>query len=144
MPLNISYEDLINGYRELFAKIYTWQAVGDRWLSNVRHRGKHRVVPKNPAGREGEHNHVDDPNREWLQKPLGRPKPHLLAATFKIAKYYLLGGSAKRKFAWRMMWNTLKLAPGALLQTLSYMAYFIHLREYADKVVAKEYKFDYA
>ncbi|MBK9973353.1 MAG: B12-binding domain-containing radical SAM protein [Planctomycetes bacterium] len=144
VPLNISYEDLINGYRELFARIYTWEAVGDRWLSNVRQWGKHRLVPKNPAGREGEHNHVDDPKRQWLQKPMGRPKPHLLAATFKIAKYYLLGGSAKRKFAWRMMWNTFKLAPSALLQTFSYMAYFIHLREYADKVVAKEYKFDYA
>ena len=43
----------------------------------------------------------------------------------------------------RMLWGTLKYAPAALMQTVSYLAYFIHLREYADKVVAKEYKFNY-
>jgi hypothetical protein len=29
-------------------------------------------------------------------------------------------------------------------QTFSYLAYFIHLREYADKVVAREWTFNYA
>ncbi len=38
--------------------------------------------------------------------------------------------------------TTIRL-PRAMPQTFSYLAYFIHLREYADKVVAKEWKFNY-
>lgn len=142
-PLQMSYEELINGYRELFARIYTWEAVGDRWLANVKQWGRKRDVVKN-VGKAGDKSPADDPTRKWIQKPLGRPKLHLLVATMMILKYYFAGGKDKRRFGFRMLWNTLKLAPSALLQTLNYMAYFIHLREYADRVVAKEYRFDYA
>ena len=40
--------------------------------------------------------------------------------------------------------GTLTRLPAAIPQTVSYLAYFIHLREYADKVVAREWKFNYA
>ncbi|MBK8206351.1 MAG: B12-binding domain-containing radical SAM protein [Planctomycetes bacterium] len=141
-PLQMSYEELINGYRELFARIYTWEAVGDRWLANVRQWGRKRIIPAH-IGKAGEKSFADAPERKWLQKPLGRFKFQLVLATLMILKYYFAGGKAKRRFAFRMLWNTLKLAPSALLQTLNYMAYFIHLREYADRVVAKQYRFDY-
>ena len=124
-PLRMSYEALIDGYRELFQRIYTWQAVGDRWLDNVEQWGNH----------EG---------RRFIQKPLGRFRPFLLKQTAMIAWYYLTGGRQRLGFAWRMLWGTLRRAPSALFQTVAYMAYFIHLREYADRVVAREYKFDYA
>lgn len=142
-PLQMSYEELINGYRELFARIYTWEAVGDRWISNVKQWGKHRDVPAH-IGKAGEKSPADDPTRKWLQAPLGRFKFQLVLATLMIFKYYFANGRDRRRFAFKMLWNTLKYAPSALLQTVNYMAYFIHLREYADRVVAKQYRFDYA
>ena len=33
--------------------------------------------------------------------------------------------------------------PRALPQTVNYLAYFIHLREYTEQVVAKEWSFNY-
>ena len=124
-PLQLSYEELINGYRELFQRIYTWNAVGDRWLSNVEQWGKYRERP-------------------FIQKPLGRIRPGMALQTMKIFRYYLTGGSEHRRFAFRMIWGTLRRSPRTLHQTVAYLAYFIHLREYSDRVVSKEYKFDYA
>ena len=34
-PVCMSYPDLVNGYRTLFTKLYTLDAIGDRWLANV-------------------------------------------------------------------------------------------------------------
>ena len=124
-PLQMTYGELITGYRELFQRIYTWGALGDRWLANVEQWGKH-------------------PERPFIQKPLGRFRPFLILQTLRIFRYYLTGGSEHRRFARRMLWGTLRRAPRTLHQTIAYLAYFIHLREYADRVVAKEYKFDYA
>ena len=124
-PLQLSYDELIEGYRKLFQRIYTWDALGDRWLANVEQWGKHPELP-------------------FIQKPLGRYRPFLLKQTFMIFRYYLTGGSQRRRFARRMLWGTLRRAPRTLHQTVSYLAYFIHLHEYASRVVAKEYKFDYA
>lgn len=125
-PLQMSYEELIDGYRELFQRIYTWEAVGDRWLSNVEQWGRRRS------------------GRPFIQKPLGRLRPKLIGQTLKIFRYYLSGDNARRRFAARMLWGTLRRSPGTLHQTVAYLACFIHLREYADRVVAKDYKFDYA
>jgi radical SAM superfamily enzyme YgiQ (UPF0313 family) len=124
-PKQLSYDELIDGYRELFQRIYTWEALGDRWLANVEQWGK-------------------GSGRPFIQKPLGRLRPFLLRQSWMIARYYLTGGPEHRRFAWRMLWGTLRRAPKTLPQTGSYLAYFIHLREYTDKVIAKEYKFDYA
>jgi len=124
-PLRMSYEGLIDGYGELFERLYTWDAVGDRWLDNVEQWGKFKERP-------------------FIQKPLGRFRPFLLKQTSMIFWYYLTGGPGRLRFALRMLWGTLRRAPRALFQTIAYLAYFIHLREYADRVVAKEYKFDYA
>ena len=124
-PLQMSYDALITGYRELFQRIYTWDAMGDRWLANVEQWGKY-------------------PDRPFIQKPLGRLRPLLIRQTLMIFRYYLTGGSQHRRFALRMLWGTLRRAPRTLHQTVAYLAYFIHLREYADRVIAKEYKFDYA
>ncbi len=124
-PKQLSYDELIDGYRELFQRIYTWDALGDRWLANVDQWGKRA-------------------NRPFIQKPLGQLRPFLLRQTWMIARYYLTGGRDHRRFAWRMLWGTLRRAPRTLPQTASYLAYFIHLREYTDRVIAKEYKFDYA
>jgi radical SAM superfamily enzyme YgiQ (UPF0313 family) len=142
-PLKMSYEELVTGYRELFLRSYTWDAIGERWLNNVKQWGKKRDVPRFPGKKEDEPNPADDPNRKWIQKPLGRPRAHLLLATIMILKYYFCGGREKRNFALKMMWGTLKLAPSAFMQTMNYLAYFIHLREYADKVVARDAKFNY-
>ena len=43
-----------------------------------------------------------------------------------------------------MIWGTLRRSPRTVHQTVAYLAYFIHLREYTDQVVAKEARFDYA
>jgi hypothetical protein len=139
-PTCMSYEQLIDGYRELFARLYTWEAVGDRWLANVRQWGKHADYLDAPPDRAGK----KATRRPWIQKPLGRKQPSLLLATFKIFRYYFANGRERRRFAMRMLWGTLDLAPAALMQTISYLAYFIHLREYTDQVIAREYRFDYA
>jgi radical SAM superfamily enzyme YgiQ (UPF0313 family) len=143
-PLKMTYEELVTGYRDLFLRSYTWDAIGERWLNNVRQWGKKRDVPPFPGKKPEDPNPADDPNRKWIQKPLGRPKFHLLLATLMILRYYFGGGREKRNFALKMMWGTLKLAPSAFMQTMNYLAYFIHLREYADKVVARDAKFNYA
>ena len=124
-PLQMSYDELITGYRNLFQRIYTWEAIGDRWLANVEQWGKH-------------------PQRPFIQKPLGRLRPFLIKQTLMIFRYYLTGGRRHQRFALRMLWGTLRRAPRTLHQTVAYLAYFIHLREYTDRVVAKEYRFDYA
>jgi hypothetical protein len=43
-----------------------------------------------------------------------------------------------------MIGTTLARLPAAVPQTFSYLAYFIHLREYADKIVARDWAFNYA
>ena len=142
-PKKMTYEELVTGYRDLFLRAYTWDAIGERWLNNVKQWGPKRDTPPFPGKKEGERSPADDPTRKWIQKPLGRPRLHLLFATLLILKYYFAGGKEKRNFALKMMWNTLKLQPAAFMQTMNYLAYFIHLREYADKVVARDVKFNY-
>jgi radical SAM superfamily enzyme YgiQ (UPF0313 family) len=142
-PLKMTYDELVTGYRDLFLRAYTWDAIGERWLNNVKQWGPKRDVPTVPGKKEGDKNPVDDPHRKWIQKPLGRPRPHLLLATLMILKYYFAGGREKRNFALKMLWGTLKFQPAAIMQTFNYLAYFIHLREYADKVVAHDVKFNY-
>lgn len=124
-PMQMSYDELISGYRELFARIYTWEALGDRWLANVEQWSKY-------------------PDRPFIQKPLGRFRPFLALQTMRIFRYYLTGGSGHRRFMWRMLWGTLRRTPRTLHQTVAYLAYFIHLREYTDQIVSKEARFDYA
>ena len=101
----------------LFERLYTWKAVGDRWLDNVEQWGKYK-------------------DRKFIQKPLGRFHPFIVVQTLMIFRYYLTGGTERMKFAMRMLWGTLWRAPLAMFQTVAYLAYFIHLREYADRVVA--------
>lgn len=144
-PLKMSYGQLISGYRALFERIYTWDKIGERWLANVQQWGRKRLTfdgfgPLSKKASVG----VNGEKFKWWQKPLGRPKPQLLRAALMILRYYFCGGKDKRDFALRMFWGTLKRAPTAILQSLGYLAYFIHLREYTDKVVAQEAKFDYA
>ncbi len=142
-PKNMTYDELVTGYRDLFIRSYTWDAIGERWLNNVKQWGPKRIVPPYPGKKESDKNPVDDPHRKWIQKPLGRPRPQLLLATLLILKYYFAGGREKRNFALKMLWGTLKYQPAAIMQTFNYLAYFIHLREYADKVVARDVKFNY-
>jgi hypothetical protein len=139
----MTYDELVHGYRDLFSRIYTWDAIGERWLANVKQWGPKRDTPPFPGKKKGEKSPADEPSRKWLQAPLGRFKFHLILATMMILKYYFAGGKEKRNFALKMFWGTLKHQPSAILQTLNYLAYFIHLREYADKVVAKDIKFNY-
>jgi hypothetical protein len=42
-----------------------------------------------------------------------------------------------------MLRGTLAIYPRALPQTISYLAYFIHLREYAERVIAQDWRFNY-
>ena len=118
------YDELVNGYRTLFARLYTFEAIGRRWLSNVE---AWRAVP----------------GRRWLQQPLGRFRPFMILQTLLILRWYVARPS-RLAFFCRMVAGTLTRLPAALPQTISYLAYFIHLREYADKVVAREWSFNYA
>jgi hypothetical protein len=120
----MSYDELVNGYRTLFTRLYTFDAIGDRWLANVK---AWRSVP----------------GRRWLQQPLGRWRPFMLIQTLLILRWYMARPS-RFMFFCRMIVGTLTRLPAAIPQTVSYLAYFIHLREYADKVVAREWKFNYA
>jgi hypothetical protein len=122
-PVCMPYEKLINGYRDLFVRIYTLEALGDRWLANV---GQWATVK----------------SRRWIQKPLGRLRPFVVVQFAFILQWYISRPSRLR-FLIRMVVGTLKRRPGALGQTFNYLAYFIHLREYADRVVAKEWRFNY-
>jgi radical SAM superfamily enzyme YgiQ (UPF0313 family) len=121
-PICMTYEELVNGYRELFARVYTLDALGDRWLSNV------------AQWNTGE--------RPWIQRPLGRWRPFMAVQLFYILLWYLRRPSRARFLA-RMIRGTLAMHPRALPQTISYLAYFIHLHEYAEKVVAREWRFNY-
>ena len=123
-PICMPYDELVNGYRTLFTRLYTLDAIGERWLANVE---AWRSVP----------------GRRWLQKPLGRFRPFMLVQTLLILRWYVARPS-RFAFLCRMIVGTLRKLPAAVPQTVSYLAYFIHLREYADKVVAREWKFNYA
>jgi len=122
-PTCMSYEELVNGYRELFTRLYTLKAIGDRWLANIE---QWRTVPSRP----------------WIQRPLGRFRLFMIVQTFLIFRWYAARPS-RLAFLCRMLAGTLRRVPRALPQTVSYLAYFIHLREYAEKVVAKEWTFSY-
>jgi hypothetical protein len=122
-PVCMSYAELVEGYRALFTRVYDLKATGDRWLANI------------DAWRTA--------NWPWVQKPLGRPRPFLLLQTWRIFRWYFTRPS-RLAFLVRMLAGTLARLPRAVPQTISYLAYFIHLREYADKVVAKEWHFSYA
>ena len=102
-PLKMSYEELVGGYRDLFLRAYTWDAIGERWLNNVKQWGSKRDVPTVPGKKDTDKNPVDDPHRKWIQKPLGRPRLHLIFATLLIFKYYFAGGKEKRNFALKMI-----------------------------------------
>ena len=120
-PTCMPYGDMVNGYRALFTRLYTFEAIGDRWLANV------------DSWR----------SRAWQQKPLGRFRPFMLVQTLMILCWYVARPS-RFAFFCRMIAGTLTRLPAAVPQTISYLAYFIHLREYADKVVAQEWRFNYA
>lgn len=122
-PVCMSYGELVNGYRALFTRLYELDAIGDRWLANVE---QWRA----------------EPTRPWIQKPLGHIRPFLILQTLLIFRWYVARPS-RFAFLCRMLAGTLARLPRALPQTVSYLAYFIHLREYADKVVAKEWQFSY-
>jgi len=122
-PVCMRYDELVDGYRDLFTRVYTFEAMGDRWLANV---SQWRAV-------EG---------RPWAQKPLGRTRPFLIVQLALILKWYLARPSRVAFFC-RMIVGTLTRVPRALPQTFNYLACFIHLREYADQVVAKEWRFNY-
>jgi hypothetical protein len=67
----------------------------------------------------------------------------MLMQTLLILRWYVVRPS-RFAFFCRMILGTLTRLPAAVPQTFSYLAYFIHLREYADKVVAREWRFNYA
>ncbi|PYR44474.1 MAG: hypothetical protein DMF93_00180, partial [Acidobacteria bacterium] len=123
-PVCMRYDELIDGYRTLFNRLYTLDAIGERWLANV---DAWRSVP----------------GRTWLQKPLGRWRPFMLVQMLLILRWYVARPS-RLAFFCRMIAGTVTRLPAAVPQTFSYLAYFIHLREYADKVVSREWRFNYA
>jgi radical SAM superfamily enzyme YgiQ (UPF0313 family) len=121
-PICMTYEELVNGYRTLFTKLYTLDAIGDRWLANV---DQWRTA-----------------GRPWIQKPLGRARPYVAMQVLRILAWYLARPS-RAAFLWRMIAGTLRRLPRAVPQTVNYLAYFIHLREYSERVVAKDWQFNY-
>lgn len=123
-PICMTYPDLVDGYRTLFTRLYTFDAMGDRWLANV-HQWRSSVA-----------------GHPWIQKPLGRLRPSVVVQMLLILQWYLARPS-RIAFFCRMVVGTLRRQPRALPQTFSYLAYFIHLREYADRIVAKEWRFSY-
>ena len=123
-PVCMSYDELVTGYRTLFKRLYTFEAIGNRWLANVQ---SWRTVP----------------GRAWLQKPLGRWRPFMIVQVLMILRWYA-SRPARFAFFCRMIAGTLTRLPAAVPQTVSYLTYFIHLREYADKIVAREWTFNYA
>jgi len=123
-PICMPYDEMVNGYRTLFTRLYTFKAIGDRWLANV---DAWRAVP----------------GRAWLQKPLGRWRPFLILQMLMIVRWYVSRPS-RFLFFCRMIAGTLVRLPAAVPQTFNYLALFIHLRQYADKVVAREWTFTYA
>jgi hypothetical protein len=142
-PVGMTYEELIDGYRRLFVRIYTWEAIGERWLSNVEQWGRRAHYLRGTAGAKGGDAERKPRRRTWMQKPLGRFRPFVAWQVLKILKYYFTADAARARFALRMLWGTLWRTPAAVAQTFSYMAYFIHLREYSVQVIAKESRFDH-
>jgi hypothetical protein len=122
-PICMRHEDLVNGYRSLFTRLYTPRALGDRWLANVE---QWRTVPTRP----------------WIQKPLGRFRPFMILQVLRILKWYVARPS-RFAFFCRMIAGTLVRLPRAVFEAFHYLGYFIHLQEYADKVVSKEWTFSY-
>ncbi len=121
-PVCMRYDELVNGYRDLFTRVYGLDALGDRWLANV-----------------SQWQAADWP---WTQKPLGRLRPFVVLQLWRILRWYMRSPSRLR-FLLRMIVGTLARCPRAVPQTVNYLAYFIHLREYAERVVAKEWRFNY-
>jgi radical SAM superfamily enzyme YgiQ (UPF0313 family) len=122
-PVCMRYDELVNGYRELFKRLYDFRALGDRWLSNV---SQWRTVGTG----------------SWSQRPLGRLHPFIVVQVLLILNWYARR-PARLAFFFRMLIGTLRRVPRAIPQTFNYLAHFIHFREYADQVVAKEWAFNY-
>jgi radical SAM superfamily enzyme YgiQ (UPF0313 family) len=121
-PTCMSYEALVDGYRDLFTRVYELDALGDRWLANVEQW--------RTAG------------RPWTQRPLGRVRPFMAVQFFYILQWYFARFSRIR-FFFRMLAGTLARYPAAVPQTVNYLAYFIHLHEYAERVVRRQWRFNY-
>ena len=119
----MTYGQMINGYRELFARIYTWDALGDRWLSNM----------EQWRTRSG---------RKRIQKPHGRLRPFMVLQVVMILGWYHARLS-RAKFFWRILWGAATRVPRAITTSFRHFGDFIHFREYADKVIAKEWAFNY-
>lgn len=122
-PVCMRYDELVNGYRELFNRLYDFRALGDRWLANL---SQWRTVG----------------TRSWSQRPLGHIHPFIVVQVLLILKWYASRPSRLAFFV-RMLFGTLRRVPRALPQTFNYLAHFIHFREYADRVVAREWVFNY-
>lgn len=112
-PLNLTYQELVNGYTDLIRRVYSYDAYRDRYLTSLRYMKGH-TFPN------------DRPPRKWS---------HYLNL-IRICAYYLCTlESQRRRFFFDMMKGTFSINPYAWRWTVRYLANFIHFHQYAQKHV---------
>jgi len=112
-PAKMSYEELANGYVSLVKRVFSYDALLERFLTNIFYMRNHNFPHDRP-----------------------RPRWRHVVGSLRTLKYYLLTDNRERRsFFFRMIWGTMKLNARALPLALRSLVSFIHLHEYAQTKV---------
>lgn len=112
-PLNMSFEQLTEGYTHLIKRVYSFAAYRDRYLKSLDYMKDYGF-------------------------PCDRPRPRLrnLLAVLRTICFYLFSPEpGARAFLYEMIAGTLKRQPRAWRWTMRYLTNFIHFHTYADRHV---------
>lgn len=111
-PLNMTYDELVEGYSQLIRRVYDYDAYLERYLGTLTRMGSHKF-------------------------PLDRPQPRLqnLINLLKIIVFYVFTVNARRrKFFFQMIQGTRRINPNAWRWTVRYLCNFIHFHRYAYEI----------
>ncbi|GEM_PF-208999 len=109
MPLNMTYEQLVNGYADLIRRVYSYDSYAARYLTSLSYMRGYTF-------------------------PHDRPAPRLqnLVSLARTLGYYLCPTDPGRvRFLVKMIWGTLRLQPRAWRWTMRYLCNYIHFSRFA-------------
>jgi len=113
IPVGMSSQELVTGYRNLVNRLYTFDAFVERFLNSLSYMKKNKL--------SGE------------RIPL---KATQFVSLLRTLSYYCLTpDSRRRKFFFEMMAGTFRIHPGAWKWTIRYLLSFIHFHKFANQDV---------
>jgi len=113
-PLNMTYEQLIDGYTWLVQKLYSYDAYVERYLNMLRAMGDFDFAMDRPP----------QTKRNWN-------------GYLRLMRHFMFNKERRRrKFFWDMIWGTNAVNPKAMYWTLRYLALFVHWHEFSNTHVS--------